>query len=244
MNRLDFYVFENFSPILNMEIDNFFLKNHEGFVFRLYGWKPYGVSIGFSQKKERVCNVRYCEDNGIAIVRRTTGGGAVFHKNDITYMFSCPLTFFTERSVVAIYREVGGIIISILKRLGLNCEFAGKLPVEKRRETIVKSLPCFALPSDYEMIYMGKKVVGNALRIERDRILQHGSIAFDFDYRENAVVLNSDETRLRERVISLKEIDKTLTIKRFQQTCIDVLKEMFEIRVKKLSKTLNRILFC
>ncbi len=225
MIKLDFFPFNYYSPETNMEIDNSFLSLKDGFFFRLYGWKPYGVSIGFSQEKERVCNIDYCEKKGIKIVKRITGGGAVYHKNDITYMFSAPLDFFKEKSVIGVYREVAEILMEIFKTLGLNCSFAGSIEKNIRKEGMRKGIPCFLLPSDYEIIVDGKKVVGNALRIGRDRVLQHGSIAFDFDYEETAIILDTSIERLSNRVISLKELLPSLTIEDFEYFCIKCLKK-------------------
>ncbi len=234
MIKLNFYPFGFNAPEKNMEIDNYFLRKGEGFVFRLYGWKPYGVSIGVSQQKERVCNVDYCKNNGIEIVKRVTGGGAVYHKNDITYMLSCPLDFFEEKSVLGVYRKIAQILLAIFKFLKIECDFAGKVQKELRVEGMKNGVACFLLPSDYEIIVKGKKVVGNALRIEKNRILQHGSIAFDFDYKETAIVLNTSEEKLRQRVISLKEINPHLTIKQFEEACITCLKDFgFYINVER-----------
>ncbi|BBB33647.1 lipoate-protein ligase A [Thermotomaculum hydrothermale] len=225
MIDLEFYPFEYNSPQTNMKIDEFFLTKSKGFVFRLYGWKPYGVSIGFSQQKEKVCNVSYCEKNKIDIVKRITGGGAVYHKNDITYMISFPLEFYNDKTVLGIYRKNAEILMKIFTSLELNCQFAGKVKRELRREGMKNGIACFLLPSDFEILVNGKKIVGNALRVEKNRVLQHGSIAFDFDYEETAIVLNTQKERLKKRVISLKELLPSLTIQDYQEKCIECLKQ-------------------
>ena len=234
MTKLTFYPFEFNTPEKNMEIDNYFLRKGEGFVFRLYGWKPHGVSIGVSQKKENVCNTEYCKEKGIEIVKRVTGGGAVYHKNDITYMLSCPLDFFEEKTVLGVYRKIAQMLMAIFKSLKIECYFAGRVQRELRVEGMKKGIACFLLPSDYEIVVRGKKIVGNALRIEKNRILQHGSIAYDFDYKETAAVLNTSDEKLRQRVISLKEIKPDLTIKQFEEACITCLKGYgFDINVER-----------
>ena len=234
MANLTFYPFEYNTPPKNMEIDNYFLRKGKGFVFRLYGWKPHGVSIGISQQKENVCNTEYSKEKGIEIVKRITGGGAVYHKNDITYMLSCPLDFFEEKTVLGVYKKNAQMLMAIFKALNIECNFAGKVKKELRVEGMKKGVACFLLPSDYEIVFEGKKIVGNALRIEKNRILQHGSIAFDFDYRETAVVLNTSEEKLRQRVISLKEIKPYLTLEQFEETCVTCLKDYgFDVNVEK-----------
>jgi len=240
MNKLNFFSFKNFSPEKNMQIDNRFLRKKDGFYFRLYGWKPAGVSIGISQAEEKVCNAEYCREKGIPIVKRITGGGAVYHKNDITYMFSAPLNYFADKSVVGIYREVASVLMKAFSLLGIQCQFAGEVKKEVRRQGMKNGIACFLLPSDYEILVNGKKIVGNALRVERGRILQHGSIAYSFDYRETAVVLNTDAEKLKKRVVSLKELNPSLGIPDVEKAFLQSFSEMgFEIDVKKLSSAFN-----
>ena len=225
MIKLNFYSFRDFSPQRNMEIDNFFLREDKGFVFRLYGWKPPAVSIGVSQIPEKVCNVDYCKQSEIPIVKRITGGGAVYHKNDITYMFSAPLDFFEEKTVLGVYKKIGEIFLQVFKKIGIECTFAGNVSRDARKRGMQNGVACFLLPSDYEITVGGKKIIGNALRIEKGRIMQHGSIAFDFDYEETAKVLNTDAARLRERVCCIKDFNKDISVEEFEKICRETLNE-------------------
>src|SRR5271157_5226509 len=52
---------------------------------RFYGWKPRAISIGYFQSLEREVDLDNCKTAGVDIVRRRTGGGAVFHDSEITY---------------------------------------------------------------------------------------------------------------------------------------------------------------
>jgi lipoate---protein ligase len=61
-------------------------------VLRLYGWKPSAVSIGYFQSLEQEVDIKKCEDLGIDVVRRITGGGAVLHEGHLLFYnkeFSC-----------------------------------------------------------------------------------------------------------------------------------------------------------
>jgi len=92
MTDIQFSPYEVFSPSMNMAIDEYYLKFGTGINVRLYGWTPAAISIGRSQNVEQVVDIPFCAENGIPIVRRSTGGGAVYHKNDITYMVSAPIS--------------------------------------------------------------------------------------------------------------------------------------------------------
>ncbi|MEE9488937.1 MAG: lipoate--protein ligase family protein, partial [Thermoplasmata archaeon] len=52
---------------------------------RLYGWSPPAVSIGYFQRLDEEVHTGTCEDLGIDVVRRITGGGAVLHDKEVTY---------------------------------------------------------------------------------------------------------------------------------------------------------------
>ncbi|MFX1487821.1 MAG: biotin/lipoate A/B protein ligase family protein, partial [Promethearchaeota archaeon] len=62
---------------------------------RFYKWKPSTASIGRNQSLSNEIDVEYSKKKGFSIVRRITGGGAVFHdeKREITYSIICPINF-------------------------------------------------------------------------------------------------------------------------------------------------------
>ena len=53
-------------------------------VLRLYSWKPYCISIGYQQDESSIDRNR-CADAGVDIIRRPTGGRAVYHAEELTY---------------------------------------------------------------------------------------------------------------------------------------------------------------
>lgn len=224
MNEIIFFPYNSFSPDLNMAIDEYFLKKGDNVYIRLYGWNPIKtVTLGHFQKMEKAVNKEYCESNRVAVVKRTTGGAAVYHKNDITYMFSAPLSHFEDSSVTGSYKAIAEIFFDVFVELGINTEFAGTIRRETRKEGMENGIACFLLPSDYEIIAEGKKIIGNAQKREGKRMVQHGSIAFDFDYLDTANVLNEDEEFLRKKVACLKNYLPDLTISKFQKIFLKIL---------------------
>ncbi len=208
---------------MNMAIDQYFLKFGTGISVRLYGWDPTAISIGYSQNAEQVVNLPFCAKNMIPVVRRSTGGGAVYHKNDITYMVSAPISVFQDRSVTGMYKEIANYLLKTLKKIGIPCHFAGAVSPEERRNGMKQGIACFLLPSDYEILAHDRKLVGSAQHRESTRILQHGSIAWRFDYEETASCLRTATESLKERVISLNHFLPDLSVETVRKTLLEIL---------------------
>jgi lipoate-protein ligase A len=129
---------------------------------RLYGWRPSAVSIGYFQDLEEEVDLKFCMVNRIIVVRRITGGGAVFHGNgELTYSFTAPVSDpAMPQDVQASYRVICGPIVAALRRLGAEAMFR---PV-----------------NDIEV--GGRKVSGNAQTRRFGAVLQHGTILVSLDH--------------------------------------------------------------
>ncbi len=233
MIELDFYPYQPFSPGMNMALDEYFLKYGTGIAVRLYAWEPGAVSLGKSQTLEQAVNVPYCRKHGIPVVRRSTGGAAVYHKGDVTYMVAAPLRTFKDSSVIGCYRDIARILLATFHHLGLTCRFAGTVSAINRRHGLKSGIACFLLPSDYEIVFEGRKLVGNAQRRESTRLIQHGSIAWDFDYTETAALLNAPEEKLKEKVTAVLDHHPHKTPFDLQTAMITTLKRNgFEVNLR------------
>src|ERR1035438_5738432 len=58
-------------------------------VLRLYSWEPPAVSLGRFQIPDEVLNLEKCAAEGVMVVRRITGGGMIFHADELTYSIVC-----------------------------------------------------------------------------------------------------------------------------------------------------------
>ncbi len=146
---------------------------------RLYGWIRPTVTIGYSQDLEREVNCAFCQERGIDIVRRPTGGKAVYHSTDLTYS----LASSQHRSpfsidILGTYRVIGRCLIRGLKKIGVNAELVeeGRAPGRCCEEA-----GCFAVPFRNELLVKEAKICGSAQVRGRGCFLQHGSILIDFD---------------------------------------------------------------
>ena len=120
--------YESHPASMNMAIDEAIAEmlsfNEASPTIRFYGWNPSAVSIGCFQDLEEEVDTERCRQLGIDIVRRRTGGGAVFHDKDgeITYSVICPETM-VDKDINAAYRQICGWIVNGLKVVGIEAEF-------------------------------------------------------------------------------------------------------------------------
>ncbi len=146
-------------------------------VFRLYGWSPFALSLGFHQSINDV-HVDALKREGYDLVRRPTGGRAVFHAEEITYSI---IQDATHLSVNDVYERVSRTLVAGLTSIGYDVTFAGTKQDFNTLYKDKKSVSCFTASSEYEIQLGGRKLVGSAQRryAREDggiTALQHGSI--------------------------------------------------------------------
>jgi lipoate-protein ligase A len=92
---------------------------------RFYGWRPSAVSIGYFQELEEEVDLGFCASHKISVVRRITGGGAVFHgSGELTYSFAAPAGDQTiPQDVQVSYAAICAPIVAALKKLGADARF-------------------------------------------------------------------------------------------------------------------------
>ena len=194
----------------NMAIDEAILHYCKIPTLRVYGWKPSAISIGYNQNIEKEINIEYCKKNNIYVVRRVTGGKAVFHDKEITYSFILPennnlLPFEINES----YKTIANALVIALKKININAEIR-KVPER------IKTNICFNSSNWYELLVNNKKISGSAQRRMDGKVLQHGPILTDFDYNKNSLLFNTNDSfdsiiNLKNRITSLKnELNKII----------------------------------
>lgn len=145
-------------------------------VLRLYGWKPWAISLGHHQNVDDI-DARRAAAAGIDIVRRPTGGRAILHAQELTYCVVMPAG---RRSVLDVYNDISRALVAGLTLFGVEVTLQKSQPDFRAEYRKTASIPCFASSARYEIESQGKKLVGSAQRRfsggERDVVLQHGSI--------------------------------------------------------------------
>jgi lipoate-protein ligase A len=173
---------------------------------RLYGWSQPTVSVGKHQKIERAVDVVYCRRRGIDVVRRPTGGRAVFHANEVTYaVISNDSALFPIQSISRTYALLSEMLRDGLQKLGVETEFSTGTPSRQGSPTSARQTPCFVTPARHELLFQGRKLIGSAQRRLRRSFLQHGSVPIEIDCKEMGRILGFSEKCLRQSTVSLSE---------------------------------------
>ena len=197
----------------NMAIDEAIfretIKNKKQPTIRFYGWQPAAVSIGYFQDPRKELNQELCSSLGVDIVRRLTGGKAVFHDDEITY---CVAAGAGEKSFPAdisgTYKAVSDCLICGLSYLGIKANIASDCL--RMKDADLKSC-CFSATSRNELLVAGRKICGSAQMRTKDGFLQHGSLLLTFDpVKALSVILPSSTSehaeKLRKTVAAINEI--------------------------------------
>ena len=135
---------------------------------RLYRFNPPCLSLGRNEPARQRYDASAITRLGIDVVRRPTGGRAVWHEHEVTYAVAAPLAAFG--SMRGAYCEIHRRLAAALRVLGAPATVAAGPAAS------LEGGPCFATSVGGEVLVNGKKVIGSAqLRLER-AFLQHGSI--------------------------------------------------------------------
>ncbi len=162
---------EGRSGFRNMALDRALLeraKRGERWL-RLYRWAPHCLSFGRHEPALRRYDRGRIGALGLDVVRRPTGGRAVWHADELTYALAVPdgaLGGLRES-----YREIHEMLLSALRHLGVSADMAAA-----GRTAGLDAGACFAAPAGGEIVAGGRKLVGSAQLREGGALLQHGSI--------------------------------------------------------------------
>ncbi len=178
---------------------------------RLFGWHPPAVSVGYNQPlRDMAHRIQELNREGIDLVRRPTGGGAVLHADEVTYSVAIPLgSPLLAGGPKGACARIHAAILAGLEGLGiaglaLDAGSPSSRPVvggrgerraphgQARGDTAtavaadsaaIRLAPdvCFAAASRSEVAWRGRKLVGSAQRRLAGALLQHGSILLSGD---------------------------------------------------------------
>ncbi len=184
----------------NMKFDEYiaflFSKGKIKPILRVYGWKPYTISIGYNQD-EKIFDFEKIRSSGLGFVRRPTGGRAVLHAEELTYSV---VMNSGGKNVIEVYNIISRAIVRGLTSLGAEFELAQTEPDFPNLYKDFKSIPCFASSAKYEIQFKGKKIVGSAQRRFGDVVLQHGSILIGEYHKKLPEFLKLDSPEKIEKI--------------------------------------------
>ncbi len=175
---------------------------------RFYRWQPAAVSLGRHQSVADVDAEKIAE-RGYDLVRRTTGGRAILHTDELTYCVAAPADEpRMAGGVMDAYLLMSNGLLAGLEGLGLAAQKAAG-DVRAGRDV---SAACFEVPSAYEITASGRKLMGSAQSRRKGYVLQHGSLPLvgDITRLVDVLALPADEaaalrSHLAERACTLAQ---------------------------------------
>jgi lipoate-protein ligase A len=165
----------------NMALDQALLECAAGLqdaaFLRTYGWREPTLSLGYFQRLgEALAQPGW---QGVSIVRRPTGGGALWHDQELTYAVVLPTSHEFARPGSALYRSVHGAILEILQDSGVDSHRRADVEIvlgRRAKRFADQPFLCFTDRDSEDIVTEGIKVAGSAQRRHAGAILQHGSL--------------------------------------------------------------------
>lgn len=201
MNKLQVVVSNQYDPFLNRAVEQYLTDNQEEGMVTMYLWKNQRtVVIGYNQNPYSECNVQLLLDEGGHLMRRGTGGGAVYHDlGNINFSFIADKKLYDVRKQLSVIQDA-------LLSYGLQTEISGR-----------NDLTC-----------EGRKFSGNAFAKGQRNNLHHGTLLIKTDGTMMQRYLIVDKAKLMKngvksvasRVINLSELVPELTSENIKQPLI------------------------
>ena len=208
MSRLQVIISPQYDPFLNRAVEQYLTEHQEEGVVTLYLWKNrQSVVIGYNQNPYAECNVKLLLDEGGHLMRRGTGGGAVYHD-----LGNINFSFIADKSLYDVKKQLS-VIQDALLSYGLQTEISGR-----------NDLTC-----------EGRKFSGNAFAKGQSNDLHHGTILIKTDGAmmqrylivDKAKLLKNGVKSVASRVINLSELVPELTSENIKQPLIDSFEKIY-----------------
>src|SRR5579863_5613793 len=157
------------SAAMNMAIDEAVLLHHlrgeAPPTLRVFRWSSPSISLGRFQSVEREILRDLCVHQGVELVRRPTGGRAVYHCDEFTYSIVIGKRYGVPSGIVAAYAYLAQGLLAALNLLGIRAELSDE------RVSKHPSAACFASSTQADLTSGGFKLIGSA---QDDALLQQG----------------------------------------------------------------------
>jgi lipoate-protein ligase A len=147
---------------------------------RFFAWRPPTVSLGYGQPLDRHVDIAACRALGVGLVRRPTGGSAIYHdgpERELTYsVVATADDLGGATDLLETYRWIGRALLRGLTALGAPAKMVPVAPAGASAPAF-----CFARTGAWEIEIDGRKVVGSAQRRQGGAFLQHGAVLLGVD---------------------------------------------------------------
>ncbi len=171
---------------------------------RVYRWNPGTLSLGYHQDPATI-DWDFCDREGIAVTRRPTGGGAIYHDSfgDISYSIIAPAAELPG-DLMESYALLCEPLFDAFERMGVEAAYAeSERPAVHEPACYLRELH----PAHDVLAADGRKISGNAQYRQRDSVIQHGSVTYARETERHLGTLADppDAGAFRGRVTSVRE---------------------------------------
>lgn len=171
-------------PAFNLAAEEWLLRHTEQDVFMLWRNAP-AVIVGRNQNARAQIDETYVRARGLPVIRRLSGGGAVFHDlGNVNFTF---LSLHHAAGSGLDFARFTEPVIAALRAMGLDCAFDGR----------------------NDLTLDGRKISGNAQHIWGDRVLHHGTLLFSAGMTDLTGALRVDPLKYRDKAV--KSVEKRVT---------------------------------
>ena len=208
MKKLQVLISVQYDPFLNRAVEQYLTEHQEEGIVTMYLWKNQRtVVIGYNQNPYSECNVKQLLEEGGHLMRRGTGGGAVYHD-----LGNINFSFIADKSGYDVQKQLS-VIQEALRKYGLQAEISGR-----------NDITC-----------QGRKFSGNAFSKGTVNNLHHGTILIKTDGTmmqrylivDKAKLLKNGVKSVASRVVNLSELVPELTSENIKQPLIEAFEKVY-----------------
>src|SRR5690625_2633300 len=198
-------------PRVNLALEEYMLENFgEKDTYLLFYINEPSIIIGRNQNTVEEINTEYVEENGIKVVRRLSGGGAVYHDLE-----NLNFSFITKDDGHSFHNfaKFTQPLVDVLNEIGVPAELQGR----------------------NDLVVEGRKISGNAMYATKGRMFSHGTLMFDSEIENVVKALNVNKAKIESkgiksissRVANISEfLDEKITMDEFKEL---ILKHVFDV---------------
>lgn len=201
-------------PSINLAMEEYILQNLIDDSYFLFYVNEPSIIIGKNQNTYAEINKKYVDDNNIHVVRRISGGGAVYHD-----LGNLNFSFVTDADEDSFhnFKKFTQPIVEALNEMGVKAELTGRNDIQVGE----------------------RKISGNAMFQKKGRMFSHGTLMFNSNIEEVVRSLSVNEEKLiskgiksvRSRVANISEfLGEELSMEAFK---VDILNHIFEGNIQE-----------
>ncbi|CDQ40689.1 lipoate-protein ligase A [Virgibacillus sp. CM-4] len=189
-------------PSINLALEEYVLKNFgEQDTYLLFYVNEPSIIIGRNQNTVEEINTQYVDENGIKVVRRLSGGGAVYHdEGNLNFSFITK----DDGNSFQNFAKFTQPMVDALNKLGVPAELKGR----------------------NDLTVEGRKISGNAMYSTKGKMFSHGTLMLDSEIENVVSALNVRKEKIeskgiksiRSRVANISEfLENKITVEQFKE---------------------------